>query len=113
GEHKITRLVVDARLHGDDAGRALRLKRHDRQRRIERVADIDTFQEPRRLFDEGDERVVYLVRELARSRCREAHDLEAVREEGTVPVRAAVLDVVVDRMVVAGQELERGEMRFR
>ena len=44
---------------------------------------------------------------------REGEHLKSVRQHPAQPVRAAELDVVVDRVIVAGNHLEGGEMRFR
>src|SRR5262249_43934943 len=79
----------------------------------ERVADIDTFQELRRLLDEADQAVADDVRESPRPSGAERQHLKAMRQKAVVAVRATVLDVVVDRVVVAGDRLEGQEVRLR
>ena len=50
------------------------------------------------------------MREGPGSRRGEAQHLEAVRERSRMTALAAVFDVVMDRMVIAGHRLERGEV---
>ena len=63
-EAELAALVVNGRLHGDDAGRALRLEVRDGQGRVERVAGVDGLQELG-CFDEADQRLADHVREEA------------------------------------------------
>ncbi len=54
-EHEFALLIVHGGAHRDDAGRPLRHKLGDRQRRIKRVAGINGFEEFRADLDEADQ----------------------------------------------------------
>src|SRR5262249_53550043 len=62
---------------------------------------------------ECDQAITDRVRKAAGARRRERQHLQAMRQHVAVTVRAAIFDVVMDRMVVAGEQLKRREMRRR
>jgi len=113
GQHQLALLVVYRRGKGDDTGRALRRQIRNLEHRIERIAGIDRLQEFRRLLGKGDQRVADGERKIAGPRCGETQDLEAVRQHPWMAALAAIFDVVMDRMVVQADGLERGEIRIR
>src|ERR1700730_3527496 len=110
--HQLARLVVHGGPHGDHAGGAPGLEPSDGEQRVERVAHVDRLEEARRLVEEGHQRVADRVREDAGARRGLGGDEEAVGQEVAVAVGPAVLAIVVDRVVVGGGELERGEERL-
>ena len=111
--HQFAALVVDCRAHDDHAGGATRDEFDDLQRRIDGVAREHAGEKLRRLLQERDQRVRHFVREAAGAGRREADDLQSVREQARIAACRAVFGVVVDRVVVAGDDLERGEIRVR
>ena len=110
-EHEFALLVVHGRAHRDDAGGALLFQFDDLERRIERVALDYAGEKTRGLFEEGDEGIRDLVRKLPGACGREADDLKPVREQSGIATPAAIFDIVMDRMIVAGDELEGCEIR--
>ena len=68
---------------------------------------MDLGEEPARDAAEGDEDVANLLREQGRSGRSECQCLQAVNDRCAVPMTAGVLDVVMDRMVVGRDCLER------
>src|SRR6185436_8550633 len=113
GEHEVAVLVMDGRGHHHNAGRALRNEFGDGECGVKRVARVDPFQEFGRLLEEADQPVADHVREQAGADRARGQHLESVRQQPAMPVRAAELDVVMDRMVIAGDDLKGGEMRLR
>src|SRR4051812_46003997 len=103
---------MDGRGHHHNAGRALRDERRDGVRGIERVAWVHAFEETTRLLDEADLLVADHVRKRAGADRREGEYLKAMRQQSAQAMRLAERDVVVDRVIVAGQHLEGGKMRF-
>ena len=79
----------------------------DLQLRVERVAGVDLGEEFARDAGEGDEDVADVLREQGRSGRRECQHLQTVNDRRGVAMAAGVFDVVVDRMVVGGDCLER------
>src|SRR5437868_3412704 len=74
-------LVMDCELQDDHTGGAARLELAHLEQRIERVAAIDRLQEPRRLFEEADQRIADDVREDAAARRALDRHLQAMRQE--------------------------------
>src|SRR6185312_6868892 len=109
-QHQLVLLVVDRHRDRHHPRRALRQEARHRQHRIERVAGIDRLQEFRRLLDKGDQRVADHMREIAGPGGGKAQHLEAVSEQPVMTLRPAILDVVMDRVVVARDSLKRGEI---
>src|SRR5882724_12926283 len=103
---------MDGQTEYDHAGRALRDHLRDGELGIERITRIDAFEKFRGLLHEADQLLADLVRKGAGADRRERHHLKAVRQHAAVTLRAAVLDVIVDRMVIARKHLERREMRL-
>src|SRR6266850_465635 len=112
GEDKLAVLVVDGGGEGDHTGRALRRHRRSLEHRVEGVSGMNRLQEFRGLLDKGDQRVADSVGKGAGPRCGESEDLEAVRQRPLVPAPAAVLDIVMDRVIIGRDRLEGGEMGF-
>ena len=107
--HQLTGLVVDGGPHHDDTGRAPGPELGDGEHRVQRVPDVDGLEEARGLLEEGDERVADHVREEPGAGGGLRGDEEPVGEEVAVAMRPTVDAVVVDRVVVAGGELEGRE----
>ena len=107
GEHQLAVLVVDGCPGGHLAGVAMRGQIDDLQLRVERVAGVDLGEEFARDAGEGDEDVADVLREQSRSGRRERQHLQAMNDRRGVAVAAGVFDVVMDRMVVGGDRLER------
>src|SRR6185312_14777982 len=105
-------LVVDGGAHRDDAGRVLRHQFGDLQRGIERVAGIDRLQEFRAYLDEADQAFADDMWKQPRARSREAQNLEPMRQRRGVTELPAIFDVVMDRMIVEADGLERREVRI-
>jgi hypothetical protein len=101
GEHKLAALVVDRGCHDHDAGRALGLERRDAKLGIERVADVDGFEESAGNLGECDQAIAGRVREAAGAGCRERQHLKTVGQHVPMTVPPAIFQVVMDRMVVA------------
>src|SRR5439155_22813514 len=76
-------------------------------------AGIDRLQEFRRLLDEGDERLADHMRENAGAGGGEAQHLKPVRQRAGMAALAAIFDIVMDRVVVGRDGLERGEIGLR
>ena len=95
------------------ARRALGLQLAHRQARIERVAGVDRLEEARGLLDEAEERVLDQEWKLPGAGRGLDQHLVTMRQKIAMPVAAAELAVVVDRMVVAGGRLEGQELRLR
>jgi hypothetical protein len=112
-EHQLGALVVNRRRHDHDPGRALGYQRGDDELGIERVADMDRREEPAGKLGERDQALGDRMREAAGPGRGERQHLQPVRQQVGMAVGAAIFDVVMDRMIVAGEELERGEMRRR
>src|SRR5882724_5909756 len=110
GENELAVLVVEGGGEDDHTGRALRRQRRYLEHRIERVAGMNRPQESRGLLDKGDQRVADGVGKGAGPRCGEREDLKAVRQRALVAALAAILDIVMDRVIVGGKRLESGEM---
>src|SRR6266446_10422793 len=106
GEDKLAVLVVDGGGEGDHTGRALRRQRRYLEHRIEGVSGMNRLQEFRGLLDKGDQRVADSVGKGAGPRCGEIEDLEAVRQRPLVPAPAAILDIVMDRVIIGRDRLE-------
>jgi hypothetical protein len=64
------------------------------------------------LLDKGDQGIADGSGEGAGTSRRETQDLEAMGQRTFVTARAAILDIIVDRMIVGGDRLESGEMCF-
>lgn len=109
-EHRV--LVVDRRLHAHDARRSLPLQRRDLQQRIKRVARIGRLQEFRAHLDEPDQVIPDHMRKQPRPRRRQRQQMKPMRQQILVPRRLAVRPIIMDRMIVAGEKLERREMRI-
>lgn len=104
---------MDRRSHDNDAGRMLRDQRCDGERRVERVAHIDRFEELGRLLDKANQLVTDHVRKAARAGRTESEYLKAVCKQIAMSMRAAEFDIVVNRMIVSRDHLKSGEVRVR
>ena len=100
-------LVADGGPGGHLAGVAVRGQSCDLQLRVERVTGVDLAKELAADAGEGDEDVADVLREQGRSGRGEGQHLQAVDDRRDMAVAAGVVDVVVDRMVVGGDCLER------
>jgi hypothetical protein len=74
---------------------------------VERVAGVDLGKELARGAGEGDEDVADVLGQQGRAGRRECQHLQAVNDRRGVTMAAGVIDVVVDRMVIGGDSLER------
>lgn len=106
-EHQLAVLVVDRCPGRHLTGVAVRGQIGDLQLRVERVAGVDLGEEFARDTGEGDEDVADVLREQGRPGRRECQHLQAVNDRRGVAMAAGVFDVIVDRMVVGGDRLER------
>ena len=77
---------------------------------ISSVTGMDRLQKFRGLLDKRDQRIADGEREAAGARSGEAQNLEAVRQRARMAAPAAVFDIVMDRMIIAREHLESGEM---
>lgn len=102
-------LVVDGGAQADDAGGSVGGEFVDFEGGVDGVAGVDRGEEAGGLFEEGLEGVFDHVGEEAGAGGGLDGDLVAVGEEVGVAVAAAVFDVVVDGVVVAGGGLEGEE----
>lgn len=109
-EDEVAVLVVDGGAEGDDAGGGLAFEFGDGEFGVEGVAGVDGFEEAAGLFDEAYEAVTEDVGKEPGAGGGEGEDLESVGEEAGVAVGVAVGAVVMDGVVVAGEELECGEV---
>src|SRR6266446_1868998 len=110
--HQLALLVVDGERHGHYAGGAAGLQLAHYQHRIERVPGIDGLQEARRLFEEAYQRFAdEMGKDAGAGRALDRH-LQAMRQQVTMALGAAILTVIVDRVVVAAGELKSGEQRL-
>jgi len=100
-------LVADGGPGGHLAGVAVRGQSCDLQLRVERVTGVDLAKELAADAGEGDEDVADVLREQGRSGRGEGQHLQAVDDRRDMAVAAGVVDVVVDRMVVGRDCLER------
>ena len=65
-----------------------------------------------RLLDKGDQRVADLMGEGAGASRGKCQDLKAMGKWAFVAAFVAILDIIMDRMIVGGDRLERGEVRL-
>jgi hypothetical protein len=65
------------------------------------------------LLDKANQLVTDHVRKAARAGRTEGEDLEAMRKQIAVAMRAAELDIVVNRVIVSRDHLKSGEVRVR
>src|ERR1700730_15926608 len=110
GGDELALLVVEGGGEGDHAGRALRRQRRYLEHRIERVAGMNRPQKFRGLLDKGDQGVANGVGKGAGPRRGEREDLKAVRQWALQAALTAILEIVMDRVIVRGKRLESGEM---
>src|SRR6516164_2218311 len=103
-------LVVHARRERDDTGGTLRHQCRNLEHWVKCVTGKDRLQKFRRLLDKRDQRVADGEREAAGARRGDAQNLEAVRQRARVAAPAAVFDIALDRMIIAREHLEGGEM---
>src|SRR5260370_40299527 len=105
-------LVVDGEPEDDHAASAASLELAHLEQRIEGIAAVDRLQEPRRLFEEADQRITDDMREDAATRRALDRHLQAMRQEVAPAARLAIFAVGVNRMIVAARRLEGGEQRL-
>lgn len=110
-QHEFGALVVDGGAQADDAGGAAGGELVHFEGGIDGVAGEDGGEEAGGLFEEGFQRVLDHVGEEPGAGGGLDGDLVAVGEHVREAVGAAVLDVVVDGVVVAGGGLEGEEDR--
>src|SRR5690606_33230411 len=83
------------------------------QLRIGRVSGEDRLQEFGREAGDRHQGILDQVREVASPRCGLDQHLHAVCEQPRKAERLAILQVVMDRMVIATRQLKGGEERVR
>lgn len=100
-------MVVDRCLGRHLTGAAVRCQIDDFQLRVERVVGLHLGKQSVRDACEGEEDFADVLREQGRTERRDRQHLQAMHDRRSVAVVAGVLNVVVDRMVVGGDCLER------
>ena len=100
---------MDAQRKAHDAGGAARLQRRDLEFRVKRVAFVNRFQEPARLFEKADQRLAHLVGKgaCADRALDQRHEAMCVKARMAQPFQIGA--VVMDGMIVAAGGLKRGE----
>src|SRR5665213_422010 len=111
-ENQFAFLVVNGGTHRDHTGRALGRKLPDFQRGIERVAGIDRFEEFSADLDETDQALANDMRKKSGAGCGEAQDLKTMRQGRLMAEPLAIFGVVMDRVIVEADGLERRKVRI-
>jgi hypothetical protein len=105
-------LIVDGHLGCDETRVALGCEVDDLKRRIQRVPRMYLFKELARQFGEGNEDLSDVMRKKGCAWSGESQDLQTMDHWSAVSVSLGPFDVVMDRVIVRRDCLERRCMRI-